>query len=137
RFQYPPNSRIIRTMCSARVKPDFIIHALKKGAGAVLWSGCHIGDCHYNYANLNTKRRYENLMKRLERIGIRKERVQLDWFSAAEGIQFANKMKEMAEIVKTVTKEELEKTKEALNQFKTPEKYKKLFLSLKKEEVIV
>lgn len=137
RFQYPPNSRIIRTMCSARVKPDFIIHALKKGAGAVLWSGCHIGDCHYNYANLNTKRRYENLMKRLERIGIKKERVQLDWFSAAEGIQFANKMREMAEIVKTVTKEEIEKTKEALSQFKTPEKYKKLLLSLKKEEITV
>ncbi len=137
RFQYPPNARIIRTMCSARIKPDFIIHALKKGVGAVLWSGCHIGDCHYNNANLNTKRRYENMMKRLERMGIRKERVQLDWFSAAEGIQFANKMREMAEIVKTVTKEEIEKTKESLAKLKTPQKYIKLQEMLKSKQAVL
>ncbi|MEN3044179.1 MAG: CoB-CoM heterodisulfide reductase HdrA2 [Candidatus Hydrothermales bacterium] len=137
RFQYPPNARIIRSMCSARIKPDFVIHALRKGAGAVLWSGCHIGDCHYNFANLNAKRRYENMMKKLERLGIRKERVQLDWFSAAEGIQFANKMKEMAEIVKTVTPEEIEKTKEALSQFKIPEKYKKFLSTIKMEEKVL
>ncbi len=131
RFQYPANARIIRTMCSARIKPDFIIHALKKGAGAVLWSGCHIGDCHYNNANLHTKRRYENMVRRLERMGIRKERVQLDWFSAAEGIQFANKMKEMAEVVKSVTKEEIEKTKEILAKMKTPKKYQRLMELLK------
>ncbi len=136
RFQYPPNARIIRTMCSARIKPDFIIHALKKGVGAILWSGCHIGDCHYNYANLNTKRRYENMMKKLERMGIRKERVQLDWFSAAEGIQFANKMKEMAQILKTITKEEIENTKEALSKLKTPLKYFKLQEMLKVKETV-
>lgn len=123
RFQYPPVGRIIRTMCSARIRPDFVMYAFMKGAGAVLMSGCHIGDCHYNYANKHTLRRYEILKKRIERLGIRPDRLQLNWFSAAEGILFANKMKELEEFLKTVTKEEVEKTKEVLSQkWKKPKK---------------
>ena len=123
RFQYPPVGRIIRTMCSARIRPDFVMYAFLKGAGAVLMSGCHIGDCHYNYANRHTLRRYEALKKRIERLGIRPDRLQLQWFSAAEGIQFAQKNRELAEFLKTVTKEEVEKTKEILEkQWKKPKK---------------
>jgi len=39
RFQYPPNVRIIRVMCSGRVSPDFILKALQRGADGVLVSG--------------------------------------------------------------------------------------------------
>jgi len=31
RIQYPPNIRVIRTMCSARVNPLFILKALTRG----------------------------------------------------------------------------------------------------------
>jgi heterodisulfide reductase subunit A len=118
RFQYPPMGRVIRTMCSARVKPDFILHAFQKGVAAVLVSGCHIGDCHYNFANVHTKRRVERLWVQLERLGIRKERLQLGWYSAAEGAQFAQKMREMTELIKTVTPEEIEKTKEIISKIR-------------------
>jgi len=122
RIQYPPTARIIRTMCSARIDPDFVLYAFYKGIAAVLVSGCHIGDCHYITANYQTKKRVERLWVKLERMGIRKERLQLGWFSAAEGAQFAEKMKEMAEIAETVTKEEIEKTKEILSkQWKVPQ----------------
>ena len=33
RFQYPPNVRIVRVMCSGRVEPHFILKALMEGAG--------------------------------------------------------------------------------------------------------
>jgi len=36
RFQYPPNMRIVRVMCSGRVDPAFIVKALKDGADGVL-----------------------------------------------------------------------------------------------------
>ncbi len=122
RIQYPPEVRIIRTMCSGRVDMDFVLYALSRGIGAVLVSGCHIGDCHYITANHQTKKRMERLWVRLERMGIRKERVQLGWFSAAEGAQFAAKIREMVEILKTVTPEEIEKTKEILaKQWKVPQ----------------
>ncbi len=39
RFQYPPNIRIIRVMCSGRVNPNFILKALQKGADGVLVAG--------------------------------------------------------------------------------------------------
>ncbi len=114
RMQYPPNARMIRTMCSARIRPDFIIHAFQQGAPVVLVSGCHIGDCHYITANHFTLERMERLWKRLERRGVRKERLQLEWISAAEGKKFQEVMTEIEAIRKTVTPEEIEATKAAL-----------------------
>ena len=39
RFQYPPNLRIIRVMCSGRVNPNFILKAFQMGADGVLVAG--------------------------------------------------------------------------------------------------
>ena len=36
RIQYPPNIRIIRTMCSGRVAEKMVLRAFQRGAGAVL-----------------------------------------------------------------------------------------------------
>ncbi len=95
RIQYPHNVRIIRTMCSARVSPLGSKKHLLMGAGAVLVSGCHPADCHYNNANQNTARRVERFWKRMEKLGINKDRLRLAWVSAAEGAQFAKVIKEM------------------------------------------
>jgi len=39
RFQYPPNMRIIRVMCSGQVNPNFILKSLEQGADGVLVAG--------------------------------------------------------------------------------------------------
>ncbi|MBL7211256.1 MAG: hydrogenase iron-sulfur subunit [Desulfobacteraceae bacterium] len=39
RFQYPPNVRIIRVMCSGRINPNFILKAFEMGADGVLVAG--------------------------------------------------------------------------------------------------
>jgi F420-non-reducing hydrogenase iron-sulfur subunit len=39
RFQYPPNMRIIRVMCSGGVNPNHILKAFERGADGVLVSG--------------------------------------------------------------------------------------------------
>jgi heterodisulfide reductase subunit A len=111
RMQYPTNVRIIRTMCSGRVAPKFVEYAFMRGAAAVLVAGCHLGDCHYINANYQTKRRVEKLWKKMERIGLDKNRLQLAWISAAEGERFASKIKEMQEIVNKVSREEIEKAR--------------------------
>ena len=110
RMQYPTSVRIIRTMCSGRVAPKFVERAFVRGAAAVLVSGCHPGDCHYINANYQTKRRVEKLWKKMERLGLNKNRLQLAWISAAEGQRLASKIKEMQSIVDKVGKEEMEKT---------------------------
>ncbi|MGQ9459785.1 MAG: CoB-CoM heterodisulfide reductase HdrA2 [Candidatus Bathyarchaeaceae archaeon] len=116
RMQYPTNVRIIRTMCSGRVAPKFVEYAFERGAAAVLVAGCHLGDCHYINANYQTKQRVEKLWKKMERIGIDKNRLQLAWISAAEGERFASKIKEMQEIVNKVSREEIEKTRSLLQK---------------------
>ena len=52
-------------------------------------SGCHIGDCHYINANQWTVKRIEKIRRKMEKLAIRQERLQLEWVSAAEAILFA------------------------------------------------
>lgn len=107
RMQYPPNVRIIRTMCSARVSPAWIVRAFLKGAGAVLVSGCHPSDCHYNNANQHTARRVEKFWRRMEKVGVNRDRLRLAWVSAAEGAQFAKVIQEMAAGLEKLTPKQI------------------------------
>jgi coenzyme F420-reducing hydrogenase delta subunit len=123
-MEYPPNARLIRTMCSGRVAPDFAWYAFRKGAPVVLVSGCHLVDCHYINANRSTVRRVDALWEGLEKYGVRPERLQLEWCSAAEGQRWAKIMKEVEELRAAVTLEEIEGAREALWETKVPIKSK-------------
>jgi len=114
RMEYPPHARIIRTMCSGRVAEDFVLYAFRKGAPVVLVSGCHYADCHYINANRNTVRRMDRVWDKLERAGVRPERLQLEWVSAAEGQKWQQVMGDMEKLRQTVTAEEIEYTMKAL-----------------------
>ena len=116
RLQYPPNNRFIRTMCSGRVSEKFILHAFEKGAPIVLVSGCHTNDCHYINANHWTQRRVERLWERMKKLGIRPERLQLEWISAAEGPRFAQIMRQLEEMRQKVTPAEIERTRKVLKE---------------------
>ncbi|MDH5199267.1 MAG: hydrogenase iron-sulfur subunit [Candidatus Bathyarchaeota archaeon] len=96
RFQYPPNIRVIRVMCSGRVHPAFILKAFKDGADGVLVAGCHPpNDCHYISGNLKAQRRVAMLKRLMSQLGFEPERLRLEWISAAEGDKFARVMREM------------------------------------------
>jgi F420-non-reducing hydrogenase iron-sulfur subunit len=96
RFQYPPNLRIIRVMCSGRVHPAFILRAFRDGADGVLVAGCHPpNDCHYISGNLKAQRRVALLKKLISQLGLEPERLRLEWISAAEGDKFARVIREM------------------------------------------
>ena len=116
RLQYPANAHLVRVMCSGRVDEKFIWEGFRGGAPVVLVSGCHIGDCHYIDANHWTEKRVKKLHKKMTRLGIRPERLQLEWISAAEGIRFADKMKEMEVLRKSVSAEEIADTIELLTK---------------------
>ena len=114
RLQYPSSNRLVRTMCSARVSEEMVLEAFRCGASVVLVSGCHYSDCHYIDANRETVKRMQRLWDKIEKLGIRPERLQLEWISAAEGQRFAHTMKRMEELRKTVTAEEIKHSVEAL-----------------------
>jgi heterodisulfide reductase subunit A len=116
RLQYPASIRLIRTMCSGRVDQSFIYHAFRKGAPMVLVSGCHFTDCHYINAVTWTQKRVEKVWTKMEKLGIRPERLQLEWISAAEGQKFARVMREVDAMLRHVTDEEVEETIRILDE---------------------
>ncbi len=85
RVQYSPNFRVIRTMCSGRVAPGFVLKALRLGADGVLVSGCHFGDCHYIFGNYKAVELFEKTKGLVKTLGLDERRIRLEWVSAAEG----------------------------------------------------
>lgn len=103
RFTYPPNTRIIRVMCSGRVDTDFVAEAYRLGAGAVMVGACHRPtDCHYISGNHVAYERFQRYQKRLERAGISPERFLWKEISAAEGLIFAKTMKRLNENIQDI-----------------------------------
>jgi len=59
----------------------------------------------------------------MEKLGIRKERLQLEWVSAAEANRWRDVMEEMEELRKSVTPEEVVETRKLMKeQRKKPKK---------------
>jgi coenzyme F420-reducing hydrogenase delta subunit len=88
RLQMKYHFRVIRTMCSGRIEPEFVLSAFERGIDGVLITGCHPGDCHYISGNYKTLRRYHMLRLMFQEFGIDERRLKLEWVSAGEGIKF-------------------------------------------------
>ncbi len=102
RLAYPENIKIIKVPCSCRVNPMFILRAFEKGADGVIICGCHPGDCHYSTGNYYARRRMTLLFSMLEYIGVEKERVRVEWVSAAEAVKFAETMNSFYNQIKSL-----------------------------------
>ena len=108
RFEYPPSIRAIRVMCSGRVDRDFILEALRLGAGMVLIGACHLPyDCHYISGNYQMKARTDALKNMLIKLGMSPERFRVEYVSAAEGIHYAEIIREIDEQRKALGKEKI------------------------------
>jgi len=102
RFQYPPNTRVIRVMCSGRVDPIFIPKSFLAGFDGVMVLGCHPGDCHYLTGNYQAERKISLTRKLFEMAGLGSERILLDWVSAGEGERFAQVVRQFVEKIQNL-----------------------------------
>ena len=102
RFQYAPNVMSIRTMCSGRVDPVFVITAFLAGLDGVLVLGCHPGDCHYLTGNYYAEKKMKMTKRLLDIAGIHPERLRLDWVSASEGKRFVEIVTSFINKVKSI-----------------------------------
>jgi F420-non-reducing hydrogenase iron-sulfur subunit len=100
RTAYPPSLRIVRVPCSGRVDPLFVLKAFQDGADGVMVLGCHPGDCHYLEGNYHARRRYALMHSLLDYVGVDRDRVLVDWVSAAEGGRFAETVAQFTTQVK-------------------------------------
>ena len=114
RFQYPPNAKLIRVMCSGRIDPWMMVEPFFHHADGVLVTGCHIGDCHYVVGNYHAEMRVKFVKKLLEFAGIDPARVRLGWISAAEGQKFKELIEGAVNEIKELGPFELEKHYDAL-----------------------
>jgi len=89
-----PHSKIIRTMCSGRIEPTYILQAFNKGIDGVMVAGCNPGDCHYLSGNLKARRRLMLLQNTLVQLGIEADRLRLEWDSASEAPKLQSALKE-------------------------------------------
>ena len=112
RMKYAPNLRVIRTMCSGRVDPQFVLDAFAKGADGVLIGGCHPGDCHYQEGNYKTLRRVRMLKRVLKEMGIEEERFRLEWISAAEADRLKFAVNDMVQKLRALGPLRLETSEE-------------------------
>jgi coenzyme F420-reducing hydrogenase delta subunit len=96
-------------MCSGRVDKEFILEALRLGAGMVLVGACHLPyDCHYINGNYKMKARTDALKAMLTKLGMSPERFRVEYVSAAEGIRYAEIIREMDADLKALGKEKIQ-----------------------------
>jgi heterodisulfide reductase subunit A len=108
RFEYPPSVRAIRVMCSGRVDRDFVLEAFRRGAGMVLIGACHLPyDCHYISGNYRMKARMDALAPMLQKLGLSPERFRVEYVSAAEGVKYAEVIRQMDEQLKALGEEKI------------------------------
>ena len=88
RYQYPPNLRVIRIMCTGRLDPSFPLEGLATGADGIFVGGCHPGECHYQDGNYHALVSAALVQETLARLGVDRNRFLIDWASAAEGPNF-------------------------------------------------
>ncbi len=100
RIQHQPHFRMIRVMCSGRIEPGFVLRAFEKGADGVMVSGCHFGDCHYEFGNHRAEELFDKTRNIANLLGIENERLRLEWISAAEGARFAEVINEFIDQVR-------------------------------------
>ena len=140
-------------MCSGRVDLEFVLRAFANGIDGVFIGGCRLNECNYitqgNYDALNMVLLCRRIM---EHIGLNPERLRIEFMSSAEGILFAEVMREfgnevtelgplgiaegidqnelkskLAEIRKLVPYIKMVKDEKLASRLENPEEYDKLF----------
>jgi coenzyme F420-reducing hydrogenase delta subunit len=102
-------------MCSGRVDRDFVLEAFRLGAGMVLVAACHLPyDCHYISGNWKMKARMDALAPMLHKLGLSPERFRVEYISAAEGVKFAELIKEMTEQMRAIGRDRIKAENEKL-----------------------
>jgi heterodisulfide reductase subunit A len=84
RMAMDPHFCVVRTMCSARVDPEWVLKAMSKGADGVLVLAGHPGRCHYEIGNLRTRKRMTLLHNYLDQMGFHPDRFRIDYVDSEE-----------------------------------------------------
>ncbi len=83
--------RLIRVMCSGRVDLAHVFRAFSKGADGVFLGACHLNECNYStHGNYHALTMVNLGKKLLEHIGLKPERLKIEFMSGAEASVFVD-----------------------------------------------
>jgi len=100
RLDIEPNFRTIRTMCSARVDPEWILKALSMGADGILVLSGKPGRCHYDVGNIRTRKRMTLLKMVLQQYGFDEDRFQIKFVDSDQPEVYAETINEYITAIK-------------------------------------
>lgn len=95
--------RLIRVMCSGRVDLAHVIRAFSRGADGVFIGACHLNECNYiTHGNYHALTMVHISQKIMEYLGLRPERLRIQFMSGAEGSLFVDSVNDFVKQVKAL-----------------------------------
>jgi len=88
RLEVDPSFRTIRTMCSARIDPEWVMRALSRGADGVLILAGKPGRCHYEVGSIRTNRRMALLKQVVQQLGFDEDRFRTVFVDSDEAMAY-------------------------------------------------
>ena len=73
---------LVKTTCTGRIDPTFILDAFAKGADGVMVVGDQPGYCHFVRGNYKAMRNVMLLKSTLTQLGIESERLKAEWITS-------------------------------------------------------
>ncbi|MDD1771000.1 MAG: hydrogenase iron-sulfur subunit, partial [Methanomassiliicoccales archaeon] len=102
RLQIPLGFESIRTMCSARVDPEWVMRALSRGADGVLILAGKPGRCHYEVGSIRTNRRMVLLKSVIRQLGFDEGRFSTVFVDSDEAGSYQRSSEEFVTSVKEI-----------------------------------
>jgi coenzyme F420-reducing hydrogenase delta subunit/ferredoxin len=102
RLQISPDFRVIRTMCSARVDPEWVLKALSRGADGVLILAGKPGRCHYEVGSIRTNRRMSLLNVVIKQLGFDENRFRTVFVDSDEPETFQRSVDDFIKLIKEI-----------------------------------
>jgi F420-non-reducing hydrogenase iron-sulfur subunit len=83
--------RLIRVMCSGRVDLAHVFRAFSNGVDGVFIGACHLNECNYTtHGNYHALTMVSLAKKLLEQIGLKPERLNIEFMSGSESNLFVD-----------------------------------------------
>ena len=93
--------RLIRVMCSGRIDLAHVFRAFSKGADGVFIGACHLNECNYiTHGNYHALTMVHLGKKIMEHLGLKPERLRIQFMSGAEGGLFVESVNAFVKKVK-------------------------------------
>jgi coenzyme F420-reducing hydrogenase delta subunit/formate hydrogenlyase subunit 6/NADH:ubiquinone oxidoreductase subunit I len=110
RMELDPHFRTVRTMCSARVDPEWVLKAIASGADGILVLAGVPGRCHYEIGNLRTRKRMTLLQMVLKQYGFDENRFQVKYVDSDQPDVYVRTVQEFMDKIKQLGPNPIEPT---------------------------